>query len=67
MGGPKQQNKEFYDYPQYKKNYIKAFDRMIEKRQQQGKKNTFKNGEEVMRWWLGENPNQIRIEDILDN
>ena len=41
---------------------------MLEERKRKGlpfRRYTFKNGEEVMRWWLGENPNQVRIEDIL--
>ena len=66
LGGPKEQNKEFNDFPKYKENYIKAFDRAIKKRTEQGKpNNTWKTGEECMRWWLGENVNQIRIEDLI--
>jgi len=68
LGGGKQMNREFRDYPIYKQNYIKAFDRMLAKRRAEGKsflKCDLQTGEEVMRWWLGENPNQVRIEDIL--
>lgn len=62
------QAKEFERYPKYKENYIKAFDRMLKRREERGMgftKYHFKNGEEVFRWWIGENPNQVRIEDIL--
>lgn len=68
FGGAKNQIEQFNRYPKYKENYIKAFDRMLEERKRKGlpfRRYAFKNGEEVMRWWLGENPNQVRIEDIL--
>ena len=69
LGGSKSMIREFQDYPKYRENYIKAFDRMLKKRRAVGKRflqSDLKTGEEVMRWWLGENPNQIRIEDILN-
>ena len=69
LGGGKSMKKEFQDYPVYKKNYIKAFDRMLAKRRAEGKsflRCDLQTGEEVMRWWLGENPQQVRIEDLLE-
>lgn len=62
------QQKEFEQYPKYKENYIKAFDRMLKKREEEGKTFTkyhFNSGEDVFRWWVGEDPNQIRIEEIM--
>ena len=70
FGGPKNQQKQFQQYPKYRENYIKAFDRMLEARKRKNLPFTryeFKNGEEVMRWWLGEDPKQVRIDDIIDN
>lgn len=53
MGGWKGIKKEFRDFPIYKQNYIRAFDRMLEKRKADGKETCrWKNGEEVMEWWL---------------
>ena len=67
MGGANHQRTEFADYPKYKENYIKAFDRMVQKRKEKGLPcTTFTDGQSVMTWWLNENPNQIRIEDILN-
>lgn len=69
LAGPKCQNQEFLQYPKYKENYIKAFDRMLKKKKADGKpfyKYTFSNGEQVFRWWLGENPKQIRFEDLTN-
>ena len=45
---------ELEKYPAYKKNYIKAFDRMIENNRKNGVKMqaNWKDGEGVMRWWL---------------
>ena len=58
--------RDFEDYPKYKENYIKAFDRMLERRRQKGKPFIkARNGEELMRIWLREDPKQIRLEDIL--
>ena len=68
FGGAKQQTEQFRRYPQYKKNYIRAFDLAIKRRKEKGlkwKRYEFRTGEEVMRWWLGENPNQITFDDIL--
>lgn len=43
---------EFVDFPQYKKMYIRAFDRMLEVRKQRGKDTQWKTGEEVFLWWI---------------
>lgn len=67
LGGEKSMKREFAEYPKYKENYIKAFDRMLKRRKEKGLKNIdyWTDGESVMRWWIGENPKQVRIEDIL--
>ena len=52
--------KEFADFPQYKKAYIKAFDRMLEERKKTGKENhgndyhCWEKGEDVFEWWIEE-------------
>lgn len=53
--------KEFNDYPKYKFNYIKAFDRMLERRKERGLETdeTWKSGKDVFKWWMGEDVNQI--------
>lgn len=40
--------KEFSDFPAYKANYIKAFDRFIQRKGQ----DRFKNGQEMFNWWI---------------
>lgn len=41
------------DFPVYKSNYMKAFDRMLEARRDSGLKiQQWKNGEEVFDWWI---------------
>lgn len=65
LGGEWSMKKEFADYPQYKKNYIKAFDRAIQKRKAEGKKCIYDTGEDLMKWWIGENPNQLTFDDIF--
>ncbi len=74
LGGPKSQKQEFADYPKYKENYKKAFERMnkinIERRTKAGKSLTDYDswsGEQWYRWWIGEDPNQIKIDDLIPN
>lgn len=67
LAGPEQMMKEFADYPKYKQNYIKAFDRLIEKRRKAGHPfDRVDNGEELMKHWLGIHPKQIDINDLLE-
>ena len=44
--------KEFADYPIYKDNYIKAFDRMIEERKRRGLKTLWETGLKCFKWWM---------------
>ena len=65
LAGGKQMKAEFARYPKYKEAYIRAFDRMLEKRKADGLPTKWINGEQVMRWWVGDDPNQITIDDYL--
>lgn len=70
MGGAKQQRKEFKDYPKFKENYIRAFDRMLKAREERGlsqfmSEDCMNTGEMVMRWWLGEDPKQVTFDDLF--
>ena len=67
LGGAKSQIHEFLDYPTYKRAYIRAFDRMLKAYDNRQWKYNFTTGEQVFRWWIGEDPRQIRFEDILKN
>lgn len=51
-------------YPKYKNNYIKSFDRMITERKRRNLDLVWQSGEEVFRWWMGENPDQIMFDDL---
>lgn len=57
----KHRYKEFNDYPKYKLNYIRAFDRMLERRKERGlgSKDEWKSGKDVFKWWMGEDINQL--------
>lgn len=55
LAGGKEQKHGFERYPKFRALYVRAFDRMIAKRKTDGLPTTWKNGEEVMRWWLNEN------------
>lgn len=57
--------KDFIRYPKYKEAYIRAFDRMLIARKERGKPHLDKlgnSGEEVMKWWLGGNIDQIEFD-----
>lgn len=58
MAGAEGQKREFARYPKFRAIYVRAFDRMVEKRKPDGLPTTWKNGEEVMRWWLNDNPKE---------
>lgn len=63
----KKRYKEFADFPEYKKLYIHAFDRMLQERKRLGKKCEWKTGEEVFLWWMQDEqiPGQMNIEDFI--
>lgn len=63
LAGAKSMYKEFALYPKYKEAYIRAFEEMI--KHSKRKHSYFTSGENVMKWWLGENPDQITIDDYL--
>lgn len=68
LAGSAQQRKQFADYPKYRLNYVKAFDRLLKNRRDKGlPTKKAETGEEMMRLWLHENPKQIRLEDILSD
>lgn len=48
------QDEELERYPKYKQAYIKAFDRMIQARNEKEKDTEWKTGVEVMDWWISE-------------
>lgn len=63
----KRMRREFEDFPQYKKLYIHAFERMLKERERRGKENTWKTGEEVFAWWIGDEnvSGQMHIKDFI--
>ena len=38
-----------------------AFEKMLEARKAAGKNDTWKNGADVMHWWISENPDQMQF------
>ena len=63
FAGKVARQREAADFPQYRRAYVAAFDRMIRERRRRGKKVTWATGEEVMHWWLDDGviPNQMQI------
>ena len=59
MAASKGRYSEFYRYPKFKQMYIHAFERMLQNRIEGGLDiKSWRNGYDVFRWWLGENPMQ---------
>lgn len=54
MQNKKGMRKDFRRYPQYYHNYIKAFDRLVNVLSEKGTNPRWKNGFEVMRWWVSD-------------
>lgn len=51
MASKKEIAKEFSEYPKFKENYIRAFDRLIKKRKERGMVCKWETGEDLFRWW----------------
>lgn len=60
--------KEFTRYPKYKLNYIKAFDRMLERYKERcfSSKISWESGLDVFKWWMNEDFNQLSFFDEED-
>lgn len=56
--------REFARYPKYKENYIRAFDRMLERRKEKGLpiSDMWQDGQQVFKWWIGDDPFQLEID-----
>lgn len=54
LAGARAQQREFERFPQYKKLYLKAFERMLQERERKGLETTWQTAEDVYRSWLGE-------------
>ena len=67
MQGGKGMKKDFLFYFKYRASYVRAFDRMVKAREESGLVNrgTWRDGESVMRWWVGDDPNQITMSDYF--
>lgn len=59
---------DFIKYPKYRAAYVRAFDKMCKARDEAGLVNNgaWRDGEHVMRWWVGEDPNQITLFDYME-
>ena len=54
MASTRKREEEFARYPTYQRAYIRAFDRMLEKRRMDGKETTlWASGVDVFHWWIG--------------
>lgn len=61
--------KEFADYPKYKEAYIRAFGRMLDKRNREGKKviEMWTDAQTVFDWWVQEYKDKCRGQLTLDD
>ena len=69
LQGFKGMKDDFLLYPKYRAAYVRAFDKMVIAREQAGLTNngSWRDGESVMRWWVGDDPNQMTLEDYFKN
>lgn len=71
MASKNQRKRELAIYPTYKRAYLRAFDKMLKRREERGLETLDKwsTSEMVMAWWLEDDPFQISLEEteaILD-
>lgn len=70
MAGARSMKNDFIKYPKYKDNYIRAFDRMLEaiKKSDKKIKLNWETGEDVMKWWLQCDTDQLTFDgfDIME-
>lgn len=66
MAGKKGREFEFTRYPTYQRAYIRAFDRMLEERQNRGLPCDWQAGKDVFHWWMedGVLPGQVGFEEM---
>jgi len=59
--------KEFADFPKYQGAYIRAFGRMLETINANGKQTKWKSGEEVFYWWMEDDniDGQVSLEEVF--
>lgn len=64
MRGGKGMKSQFIRYPKYRDNYLRAFRRMLKAREAAGLDNKlgWNTPEDVMMWWVGDNPLQMSFE-----
>jgi phosphoadenosine phosphosulfate reductase len=71
LAGTEQMVKEFERWPKYKENYIRAFEKAVKARIEKGKKCSWKNGKEMMDWWIyaigSPDENQSKLFDEEDD
>lgn len=65
MQGGKGQKRDFARWPKYRAAYVRAFDKALIERKKAGLSvnERWADGESVMRWWLGDDPAQMTLED----
>ena len=52
MAGYAGRCKEFSDFPKYRDNYIKAFDRFLKRKEAEGCVSKYKTAQEMFDWWM---------------
>ena len=59
--------KEFADFPTYKRAYIRAFGKMLDAIKAAGKTTSWKNEEDIFRWWMEEDDieGQMELSDFI--
>lgn len=68
LQGSRGMKKDFQKYPKYRAAYVRAFDKMIQAREEAGLPNdaAWADGERVMRWWVGDDPLQRTLFDYYE-
>lgn len=52
-------------WPKFAKAYLRTFDKLIEVRKSEGKKTSFKTGQELFNWWISRNTKKTNKDQIV--
>ncbi len=66
MSGPQRMADDFQRWPKYRANYIRAFDRMLQRRKKRGKPEIWASAETVMHWWIYGTEKKHELEGQVD-
>ena len=67
LSGPAQQRRDAIRWPRYYQMYLRAFTKMLERREERGRSGSWKTAEDVMNWWIPKQTWPLEIHELPHN